>query len=88
MNLDRFKPSEVVEELNRRLPQPINVHVHTCAWKHYEVRPVTGVAHPEKTKPEYCVYDEVHEDYVYTKAWIEMLATNLINPEFLDQILA
>ncbi len=29
-NLDRYKPGEVVEELNKRLPAPITLHVHTC----------------------------------------------------------
>jgi hypothetical protein len=86
-NLDRYKPSEVVETLNARLPNPITLHVHTCAWKHYGVRPSSGAAHPERTKSEYCVYDQAHEDYVYTKAWIEMLATNLPKPGFLDQVL-
>lgn len=87
-NLDRYKPSEVVEALNARLASPINQHVHTCAWKHYGVRPATGAAHPEHTKAEYCVYDEPHDDYVYTKAWIDMLATNLSKPEIRQQILA
>jgi len=86
-NLDRYKPGEVVEELNKRLPAPITLHVHTCAWKHYGVRPSAGAANPERTRAEYCVYDQAHEDYVYTKAWIEMLATDLAKPAFIKQIL-
>ncbi len=86
-NLDRYKPSEVVHAVNARLTNPINQHVHTCAWKHYAVRPATGAAHREHTKAEYCVYDEAHDDYVYTKAWIDMLATNLAKAEIREQIL-
>lgn len=42
------------------------------------MRPKSGDPHPERTRPEYCVYDDVHEDYVYTNAWIEMLARELV----------
>lgn len=87
-NLHLYKPGEVVEHLNDRLPQPINIHVHTCAWRHYSVRPSAGDPHPERTKAEFCVYDQVHKDYVYTKAWIELLAKELTNPDFVAQITA
>ena len=87
-NLDRYKPSEIVEALNKRLPNPINIHTHTCAWRHYGVRPGSNDEHPEHTKPEFCIYDEVHEDYVYTKAWLELLARELAKPEFVHQLTA
>ena len=75
-----FKPGEVVQALRTRLPHPIDLHVHTCAWRHYDARPPSGDSHPERTRSEYCVYDETHEDYVYTKAWIEKLALDLVDP--------
>lgn len=76
-NLGLFKPGEVVQELGTRIPHPVNLHVHTCAWRHYKVRPPKGDAHPEHTRPEYCIYDQTHEDYVYTKAWVDKLARDL-----------
>jgi hypothetical protein len=87
-NLNLYKPGEVVDELNSRLPEPITIHVHTCAWRHYGVRPSAGSLHPERTKIEFCVYDQVHEDYVYTKAWVELLAKELSNAGFVSQITA
>jgi hypothetical protein len=87
-NLNLYKPGEVVEQLNGRLLQSINLHIHTCAWRHYGVRPATGDPHPERTKSELCLYDQVHEDYVYTKAWIDLLARELANPNFMAQITA
>jgi len=85
-NLDLYKPGEVVAELNKRLVLPISIHVHTCAWRHYSVRPPATDPHPERTRSEYCIYDHVHEDYVYTKAWIEMLASDLAKPEIFQKI--
>jgi|HubBroStandDraft_5_1064220.scaffolds.fasta_scaffold35403_3 hypothetical protein len=79
-NLGLFKPGEVVERVRKRIPHPMNIHVHTCAWRHYGVRPQFTDAHPERTTPEYCLYDQTHEDYIYTQAWVEKLVRDLADP--------
>lgn len=76
-NLDLFKPSQVVQELGEKLDYEINMPTHTAAWKHYKVRPPYGDANPKMTRSEYCLYDEAHGDYLYTRAWIEMLERTL-----------
>jgi hypothetical protein len=76
-NLGRFKPGEVVEQLQSRIPYVVNMAVHTSAWKHYRVRPPGRDARPERTVPEYCLYDQTHQDYVYTQAWVDKLARDL-----------
>jgi len=76
-NLGLFKPGEVVAKLGDRIPHHVNMNLHTLAWRHYKVRPASGDPHPERTIPEYCLYDETHEDYVYTQAWIDKLAREL-----------
>jgi len=78
-NLGLFKPGEVVEKLRGRIPHPLNMSVHTSAWRYYRVRPPGGDSHPERTAPEYCLYDQPHEDYLYTQAWIEKLARDLVD---------
>lgn len=80
-NLDLYKPSQVVDELETRLPFRITLTTHTAAWKHYQARPAGGDPHPEQTRSEYCVYDTAHHDYLYTRAWIEKLARDLVAPE-------
>jgi hypothetical protein len=72
-NLGWFKLGEVVKELCKRVPYEITVSNHTNAWKFYKVRPLKGDSHPERTRPDYCVYDDAHEDHVYTPAWVEKL---------------
>lgn len=81
VNLGLYKPGEVVKELRTRIPHQVNPHVHLCAWRHYKVRPPGGDEHPQHTRPEYCVYDQTHEDYIYTKAWVDKLARDLADPE-------
>ena len=79
-NLDLFKPSEVVREVRQRLPFEFTVPAHTNAWRHYAIRPPHRDAKPERTRSEYCVYDPVHRDYLYTRAWIEKLIGDLSDP--------
>lgn len=79
-NLGFLKPSEVVNEVAARIPFAMNIAVHSSAWRHYGVRPPRGAQHPEKTTPEYCLYDATHEDYVYTTAWVETLVAKLSDP--------
>ncbi|MEW6323378.1 MAG: DUF3644 domain-containing protein [Acidobacteriota bacterium] len=79
-NLGLLKPSEVVDEVAGRIPYQMNLAVHTRAWHHYGVRPAAGAPHPERTRSEYCLYDATHEDYVYTKAWVEKLVRDLADP--------
>jgi hypothetical protein len=86
-NLDLFKPSEVVREVRKLTTAPVDLHVHTCAWRHYKVRPPTGDPHPERTRSEYCIHDQTHGDYVYTRAWIEKLAVSLADAADYERIL-
>jgi hypothetical protein len=49
------------------------------AWRHYKVRPdntATGKQR-NKTKAEYCRYDEAHDDYLYSQAYVNFLVREL-----------
>lgn len=45
------------------------------AWKHFAVRPRRDATGKAKIKCDgrYCVFDEAHNDYVYTAAFVELL---------------
>lgn len=79
-NLGFSKPGEVVAKVTERLPYRFNIWTHTRAWKYYKVRPSARDTNPQNTIPEYCVYDDVHEDYAYTDAWIDKLMRDLADP--------
>lgn len=80
-NLDLLKPSQVVAELKQRVPYRVTMGTHTTAWKYFEARPSARARHPERTRPEYCVYDRAHGDYLYRKAWVEKLVDDLSTTE-------
>lgn len=76
-NLGLLKPGEVLRKLRESIPYLVDFHAHTRAWHYYGVRPPIGDQHPERTIPEYCVYDGPHQDYLYTPAWVDKLARDL-----------
>lgn len=87
-NLNKLKPSQVVTRIQSGLGNPqverqgktgdkINMDVFIRCWKKYSVRPSRGDPHPERTKSEFCTYDEVHKDYCYTDAYASFLLQRL-----------
>lgn len=85
-NLDLLKPGEVVDVLRKRLPFKVSPHTHTMCWRHFKVRPPQGDAEPQRTRQEFCVYDNAHEDYLYTRPWVETLARDLADPAKFEAI--
>ena len=83
-NLDKFKPSNVAEQVWKTLGlsrEEFNVSHHTKCWRYYNVRPSKGSSNPAQCKTEFCQYDELHEDYAYTKKWVEFLIAELQDNE-------
>lgn len=80
-NLDLHRPAEVVALVNEEIDEPINLHEHTCAWRHFEVRPPSKARKPGETRSEYCVYDRAHRDYLYTSSWVTRLVREFGAPE-------
>ncbi|MCY4514376.1 MAG: DUF3644 domain-containing protein [Candidatus Tectomicrobia bacterium] len=86
-NLDVKRPVEVVTEVSLALPFVFNMHHHTIAWKYFEVRPKGDSGKPQHTDSSYCVYDYAHKDYLYTKAWIAKLISELSDPSRFEAIM-
>jgi|SRR5579864_64915 len=76
-----LKPGQVRDKIQSRIAQHFTLDTHTRAWRHYRVRPPSNSLHPEMTDTKYCIYDELHHDYGYTNAWVELLAKELSKPE-------
>lgn len=83
-NMDLLKPSKVVNRVQKGLgnlkvfrngkeKNKFTQHTHTKCWQTYEVRPYNGHANPERTKGEYCIFDEPNSSYLYTEAWVDFL---------------
>jgi hypothetical protein len=85
-NLDLYKPTQAVARVQAKLPHKFNVTSHTAAWHHFKVRPDSGSGKPEITDSKYCIYDIAHKDYLYTDAWIEKLAKELLDADVFQTI--
>ena len=70
-NLDLYRPSQVVDMVNESSRFHLTLNAHTDLWRHFKVRPAHGAAKPEACQTDFCVYDDAHSDYLYTKAWVQ-----------------
>ena len=96
-NLHIIRASDVVKKVQAGLGNPkidrggkpadrFNVTVHMHCWKRYKVRPSGGSATPQETNWRYCIYDERHQDYGYTQAWVDFLIEKLKDPAEFDAV--
>lgn len=87
-NKGKHKPKAVCEMVQAALGIRFHhaSHHHRAAL-HYEVRPAAGSARPELTDGRYCVWDELHGDYLYTEAWVKKLVKELADPAVFEAII-
>ena len=71
------KPGKVCEFVSQRSEKRFTSHNHTQAWRKYKARPRSGVAKPDATNREYCIYHAAHGDYTYSDSWVEFLVDKI-----------
>jgi hypothetical protein len=87
-NLKVMKASEAAKKVQlalgdtkiqraKKLVDRFNLAVHTACWKKYKARPPAGSPNPEQTDYRYCIYDKMHNDYGFTRAWVDFLVEKL-----------
>lgn len=79
VNMDRFKPGKVLENIKNQTGIEKNMHWHTQMWKKHSVRPISSATNKSDCKTQYCVYDDLHNDYGYTNGWVDFLIKTEIN---------
>jgi hypothetical protein len=81
--------SNVVERIKSVMPNgwkfSPSYHHSRCA-KYFKIREGYKTDKPEVTKKEYCIYDPVFEQYIYTKQWIDFLCKKLKTKTIYDKI--
>ncbi len=65
-----------------------NQPLFTRAWRFFKVRPPAGDSAPERTDEKYCIYDEPHRDYLYSRAYVKRLIRELGTEDGYRQVLA
>lgn len=81
-NMNMMKPQQVTDAIKAKLGYNIGVNNHTCLWKAFGVRPNNSSGSKFDTNAKYCVYDEPHDDYLYTNDWVEFICSLLTNHGF------
>lgn len=66
-----FRPTVAAQKIEERVPFVVRTHHVIRIWKKLDCRPAAGSEHPERTDEKYCIYDEPHGDYLYTKAFVD-----------------
>jgi len=77
LNKGLMKASQVARAVQARIPFRFSTNNHAKAWQHYRVRPPKGATDPGNTETRYCLYDELHRDYLYTQGWVDFLSQEL-----------
>lgn len=72
-----LKPKQVVKAVASQIPFKFNMRHFIKAWKAESIRPEWGSNHPERTKEQYCRYDEAHQDYTFSPSYVEHLVRHL-----------
>ncbi|GBE17185.1 hypothetical protein BMS3Abin15_01022 [bacterium BMS3Abin15] len=72
-NQGKYRVKDVISEIKTKTGKKLTPHWHVQMWKKYKVRPGAHESKKDKCKPRYCQYDVVHNDYVYTEDWVNLL---------------
>jgi hypothetical protein len=86
-DLGTLLPGDVACRVREAIGQPFGGSDHTRAWKAYEARPAAGSPHPERTKPDFCRYNDAFGRYVYMEAWVSYLVRKLASPAEYERVL-
>lgn len=89
VNPGKFRPGDVIKEVNEKTELTINHHDHKCIQAIMGIRPYKEFLDdfdPFDTNVEYCHYDEVHTDYLYQQKWIDFLVHNISNSQLIKTV--
>ncbi|KPL57817.1 DUF3644 domain-containing protein [Rossellomorea vietnamensis] len=73
VNTGRHRPSIIVEKVIESGVTDFTINNHTIMWKLFNVRPPIDAEDPFDTNTKYCYYDQAHNDYLYTDAWVDFI---------------
>ncbi|WP_206601131.1 DUF3644 domain-containing protein [Pseudophaeobacter leonis] len=76
----------VAEAVHQKSERSFSAHNHTQAWRKFDVRPRSGVAQPENTNKDYCIYHQAHGDYTYSNKWIDFIVSFIASDDNYDEL--
>ena len=98
-NIDNIRAGDVAKRVQKEFGNPkikhgkkevdkYSISCHIKCWQHFKVRPSSNSEHPEETNTKYCIYDKRHNDYGYTKEWVQFLIAKFKDENAYDELFA
>ncbi len=72
-NASLMRPCDVINAVKQQSGVNLSYNDHTLLWKCFKVRPQTNSGAKFDTIPRYCIYDEPHNDYLYSEDWVSII---------------
>ena len=72
-NANMLRPIDVRNAVKEKTGVEISQSNHTDLWKAFSVRPHAKSEAKFDTITKYCIYDEPHNDYLYTSEWVDFI---------------
>ncbi len=72
-NKGLMRPTQAMNRIAEGIPYKFNSYDFKLSWKNNNIRPLGGSPHPERTREEFCVYNDTHNDYLYTEAFVKYM---------------
>ena len=73
LNANLLKPSGVTAAVKEKTGIDIKIHNHTLLWKAFNIRPNNNSKTKFETIEKYCIYDEPHDDFLFTEEWVNFI---------------
>lgn len=73
VNLYLQKPSGVIAAVKEKTGIELSISNHTDLWKAFRIRPDKNSEDRFDTNTLFCLYDEPHNDFLYTQEWIDFI---------------
>ena len=86
-NANMLKPIDVRNAVKERTGVEISQNNHTDLWKAFEVRPDSRSDAKFDTVTKYCIYDEPHNDYLYTSEWVDFIVKLVLEHDYKKDII-
>lgn len=81
-NANMLRPKDVINAIKKKTGIEINISNHADLWKAFNIRPETNSSSKFDTNIKYCIYDEPHNDYLYTYEWLDFVCYLVTNHGF------
>ncbi len=85
-NQGLLKATVVARQVQAQIPFRFNNYHLKQAYLSLGVRPAWGTVHPEQTNTDFCVWDELHNDYGYKPAFVELLVRKCSSAEAFAEV--